>query len=105
MNMSLTANWLATQPARSVCNYAKQQMAPFEFVAICITADIHHNGINRVRSLALRVPQARPDVVESPIFWIWTEDSLLIAKAHVRGAVYSKFRIELHVLEAALSPA
>ena|SRR5215472_6430258 len=98
MNVSLTANRFLSETSSRVCNDTEEEKSPFQFVAISRATHIHNNGVNTVGTLALWVSQAAPDIVEPAIFRARAEDILVVAEAHVFGAMYANFRIKFHVV-------
>ena len=66
MNMSLAANWLFSQLACRVHDNAKQKHPPREFVAVFMTANVHRDRVNRVRTIAHRISQAETNLIQTP---------------------------------------
>lgn len=68
MNVSLAAHRLIAQTARCIRHHTDQQHAVLQGAAMFLAPYIHHDGINRVRTLTIGIAQAAANVVEPAKF-------------------------------------
>ena len=55
VNMTLAADWFFSQSACGINDNTKQEHAPREFVFVFTTANIHHDRVHRVGTIAVGI--------------------------------------------------
>ena len=71
MYVPLTANWLTAKPSACVYNNAKEQHSLLELGEIVRPPYVHGDGVDRIRSAAVRIAKAGSNVVEVAILGSW----------------------------------
>ena len=81
MHMALAAHRFFSEFSRCVDHRAKEEHSSFEFGSNLIAADVHYDGISRIRPGAGGVAQTWPNRVERALFWLRAKHSRFIAKS------------------------
>src|SRR6202167_15252 len=66
MNVSLASYWFGAQTPTGICDDAEKQHSPLELQAMLFASHIHHDRIDGVGTIALRITQTAADIIESP---------------------------------------
>src|SRR6266699_3972001 len=80
VDVTLTPNRTVTQPPAGVNDNPEEQHASPQLLQVFQAADIHGDGINRVWSSAIRIPQAATDSIKQTVFRFWPKHSNAIIK-------------------------
>lgn len=65
VNVPLGTDWFLSKPSCRESNDAKEEVPPYKFCAMLLAADIHDDAVDRVRSIAGRIAQARAHSIQA----------------------------------------
>jgi hypothetical protein len=80
VDVTLTPHWTVAEPPAGVHDNPEKQHASLQLWQIFYAADIHGNGINRIWSGAVGIPQAATDSIKRTVFRSWPEHSISVTE-------------------------
>ena len=81
MNMALAADGFFSQLPRCIDHCAEEKHSMFQFGSYLLVTDVHHDRIDRIRSITCGITQTVANRVQRAHFWLRSKGARLITKS------------------------